>query len=310
MKLVLRFWQQDRRAACGLIAVGAYLMVARLTFGNRPEQVVLCALMAAACLWSAGTRRFAVGMLPFLLMGMVYDCLRLAQPLVASLPIWVAEPYLLEKTVFGLGSGPGRITLNELFARHNWPGVDLACGVAYMIYLYIALGFAVAIALAGRRHERLLARYGWTFFFVNVAAFLTYCFLPTAPPWYVAAHGLGPADVTTAPNPAALVRFDAMVGIRYFHEFYSRSSDVFGAIPSLHCAYPLVVFLYARELRRKWLSVTLLAFWLLVMFSAVYLQHHYVVDALLGTLYAAGGYLIERAGSASQQAASGQPSPA
>jgi membrane-associated phospholipid phosphatase len=234
-------------------------------------------------------------MLPFLLMGMVYDCLRLLHPLLKSLSIWVSQPYRIEKTLFGLGSGSARITLNEFFARHHWRGTDLACGVAYMVYLYVALGFAVAIALAGRRHEKLLSRYGWTFFFVNVAGFATYCLCPTAPPWYVATHGLGPADVNTLPSPAALVRFDAMVGFPYFHEFYRRSADVFGSIPSLHCAYPLVVLLYARELRNRWLTATLLGFYLLVMFSAVYLQHHYLLDALLGTLYAGAGYAIESA---------------
>ena len=96
-------------------------------------------------------------------------------------------------------------------------------------------------------------------------------------------------------SPAALVRFDALVGIPYFAGFYRRSADVFGSIPSLHCAYPLVVFLYARELGRRWLSAVLLAFYLLVVFSAVYLQHHYVLDALLGTLYALAGYAVDRA---------------
>jgi membrane-associated phospholipid phosphatase len=284
-------------------AVLVYLVVAHFTFGNRPEQVVLCALMILACLWSGGTRRFARGMMPFLLMGIVYDCLRLVNPLVKTLSVLVAPPYQIEKTLFGIGSGPARITLNELFARHHWQVADLTCGVAYMIYLYVALGFAVGIALAGRQHQRLLARYGWTFFFVNVAGFATYCLLPTAPPWYVASHGLGPVDVNTAPSPAALVRFDALVGFNYFGEFYRRSADVFGSIPSLHCAYPLVVFLYARELKRVWLSVILLAFYLLVCFSAVYLQHHYLLDALLGTLYAGAGYTIDRIRSGSPIAA-------
>jgi inositol phosphorylceramide synthase catalytic subunit len=274
------------------VAIAAYLVVAHFTFGNRVDQFVGCGLMVLAVVWSARTRRFAKGMLPFLMMGMVYDCLRLLHPLLKSFSIWVSQPYRIEKFLFGLGQGDARITLNEFFASHHWRAVDLACGVAYMIYLYVALGFAVVIALASR-HQKLLSRYGWTFFFVNVAGFLTYCLCPTAPPWYVASHGLGPADVTTAPSPAALVRFDALVGVPYFAEFYRRSADVFGSIPSLHCAYPLVVLLYARELRNRWLTATLFGFYLLVMFSAVYLQHHYVLDALLGTAYAATGYAIE-----------------
>jgi membrane-associated phospholipid phosphatase len=84
-----------------------------------------------------------------------------------------------------------------------------------------------------------------------------------------------------------------MVGVPYFAEFYRRSADVFGSVPSLHCAYPLVVLLYARELNNRWLNAVFFGFYLLVMFSAVYLQHHYFLDVVLGTLYAATGYAIE-----------------
>jgi len=292
MTLMIRCWQEDRRSCCAVLAVLAYLLLAHFTFGNRVDQFVGCGLILVAYAWSTRTRRLARGMLPFLMMGMVYDCLRLLHPLLTSLSVWVAQPYRIEKALFGLGSGSARITLNEFFAAHHWGAADLACGVAYMIYLYVALGFAVVIALAGR-HPKLLSRYGWTFFFVNVAAFATYCLCPTAPPWYVASHGLGPADIATQPSPAALVRFDAMVGIPYFAEFYRRSADVFGSVPSLHCAYPLVVLLYARELGNRWLNAVFFGFYLLVMFSAVYLQHHYLLDALLGTLYAGTAYAIE-----------------
>jgi hypothetical protein len=289
-------WREDRRLCHGLLAVPIYLLIAHFTFGNRIEQLLMCGLLILGATWGPTTRRIASAMVPFLLMGMIYDCLRLLQPLLPVLSVRVTAPYLIEKALFGIGSGASRMTLNELFSRHHWAGADLACGVAYMIYLYVALGLAVAMALAGRRHERLVTRYGWTFFAVNMAAFATYYLCPSAPPWYVATHGLGPADVNTLPSPAALVRFDALVGVPYFAEFYRRSSDVFGAMPSLHCAYPMIVFLYARELERRWLTVALFAFYLLVVFSAIYLQHHYTLDALLGTLYAMAGYAIERGG--------------
>src|SRR2546421_9591956 len=116
MSFVVRCWREDRRLGCGVVAALAYLLVARLTFGTRPEQVVVCGLLVVAAAWSAGTRRFARGMMPFLLMGMVYDCLRLLNPLVSKLSVWVAGPYQLEKALFGLGSGAQRITFNELFA--------------------------------------------------------------------------------------------------------------------------------------------------------------------------------------------------
>jgi hypothetical protein len=129
---------------------------------------------------------------------------------------------------------------------------------------------------------------------VNVAGFATYYIYPAAPPWYTAAYGLGPAQLGVSASPAAGIRWDQLTGLHYFAGFYGRSADVFGAIPSLHVAYPLLVALYASRLRRVLLDVIHFGFFGLVCFAAVYLQHHYVVDVLTGVLYALLGYGVER----------------
>jgi membrane-associated phospholipid phosphatase len=110
----------------------------------------------------------------------------------------------------------------------------------------------------------------------------------------VASHGFGPVDAAAAPSPAALVRWDAMTGIPYFKHFYAQSSDVFGAMPSMHCAYPMLLLLYARELARPRLVAALILFQLVMCFSAVYLQHHYMTDVLAGTAFAVLAYRLER----------------
>src|SRR5262249_1440529 len=72
----------------------AYILAMRLATGaNRPEQIVLCGLMCVLAVWSDGTRRFLLGLLPFLLFGMVYDLMHITQPLVRYLHIHVEEPY-------------------------------------------------------------------------------------------------------------------------------------------------------------------------------------------------------------------------
>jgi hypothetical protein len=267
--------------------IAGYLLTAHLTFGNRPEQFALCGLMLVACVWSDRTRRFFRGMLPFLLFGISYDCLKLLQPLLPSVEVQVEWPYLFDKILFGVTTDDGRLSLGELFGQHHWAAVDFVCGLAYLLYLYVVIGLGLYLAVAKADDERnLLARFGWTFLFVNLAGFLTYFLFPVAPPWYVAVHGLGPVDPMARPDSAALVRWDQLTGIPCFATLYARSSDVFGSVPSLHCAYPMMAFLYARELRKRWLDVTLLSFWVLVVFSAVYLQHHYVLDTILGTAYA------------------------
>jgi hypothetical protein len=242
-------------------------------------------------------RSALLDMFPFALFAAVYGLLGLAQGFVVRHGVEVWRPYWFDLTVFGVGRWPDRLTLNELFARHHWPLVDFVTGVAYLSYIYAVLGFAVVIAAtdrspAGARRIRAL---GWTFLGVNLAASVTYLLCRVAPPWYVAAHGFGPVvDAATPASPAALARWDALVGVPYFRQFYAHASDVFGSMPSMHCAYPMILLLFGLELRRLRWTAALIAFQLLMCFSAVYLQHHYVADEIVGMAYAAAGYAAER----------------
>jgi predicted RND superfamily exporter protein len=279
-----------------LLGIAAYLGVAAATFGLRLEQPLIAAVMILLCVWSVRSRQIFTGLLPFFVFGVIYDLSRLAQPLLRHLTVHVREPYRFDQIVFGVSTAVGRLTPNELFARHHWPAVDFITGVSYIVYIYWALAFAIYLLMFRRDDfgRSLLARLGWTFAAVNVVGFATYYLYPAAPPWYVAAHGFGPADLSVHASPAAAARWDALTGIPYFANFYGRAADVFGAIPSLHVAYPLLVFLYARELRRRGLDVANFLFYLVVCFAAVYLQHHYVLDVMVGTAYGLAGFGVER----------------
>jgi len=120
--------------------------------------------------------------------------------------------------------------------------------------------------------------------------YTTYYWFPAAPPWYVSLHGLGPANLSVAPNPAGAIRFDELLGTHFFTEMYGRSADVFGAIPSLHVAYPLLSLLYALELGS--LRTFTFVFYAIMCFSAVYLNHHYVLDILWGSTYTVLVYVL------------------
>jgi membrane-associated phospholipid phosphatase len=286
-----------RRAGIRFLFAAAYLVtVARLGMDG-PAHWLAATMFVAVPVTIPPASRMLLAAFPFALFAAVYDLLRLARRFVVASGVHVAGPYRFDRWAFGLGGPHGPRSLNELFAAHHWPAVDFVTGVAYLSYIYAVLAFAVFIAVidrtaAGERRTRAL---GWTFFGVNLAATLIYLACPVAPPWYVAAYGFGPVDPATPASPAALVRWDAMVGVPYFARFYAHASDVFGAMPSMHCAYPMLLFLYARELGRPALTRALAAFQVLMCFSAVYLQHHYVTDVVVGTLIALAGYRLERA---------------
>lgn len=276
----------------------AYLLAMRLAQGeNRPEQFLLLPLVVGLAVWSDATRRFYTGLLPFLLFGIVYDLMHLTQPLVRYLHVHVEEPYHFDRRFFGIATAGGILTPNEYFQQHNWPVADFFTGISYIVFVWWAIGFAAYLALF-RRDEagrRLLLRFGWTFLLMNVAGFVTYYVYPAAPPWYVADYGLGPANMDARSSVAGAGRFDALVGIPYFAGFYGRSADVFGAIPSLHVSYPLLTFLHGRELGKRWLDVASFGLFSLVCFAAVYLNHHYILDVLLGIAYTLVAWGAERA---------------
>ena len=277
------------------IAAAYLLLLARLGL-NGPLHWILAAVYVASWISPPRLRSALLDALPFALFGAAYDLLRIARHFVVAHGVEVWRPYWFDLIVFGVGPQHDRQTLNEIFAHHHWPLVDFITGLAYLSYIYAVLGFALFVALvdrsvAGARRIRAL---GWTFFGVNVAASLTYLLCPVAPPWYAATRGFGPVDPATPASAAALLRWDQLVGIPYFQHFYARASDIFGSMPSMHCAYPMILFLFALELRR-WPSIVALgAFQLLMCFSAIYLQHHYVSDVIVGMLYALCGYAAER----------------
>ncbi|HET9597214.1 MAG TPA: phosphatase PAP2 family protein [Anaeromyxobacteraceae bacterium] len=270
------------RRRLGPPALGLLYIAVVAALGGLRQDHVLVGLLGLLDLYNEKSRLFLRIFLPFILTGVVFDGMRYFYWQGIEGHVRVAEPYLAERAWFGVG---GR-TLNEVFLDHHWPIADLLCGLAYLTYVgeYLVLAFFAFF----RNRLDVAVLLGRSFFLVNVMGFVTYFVYPAAPPWYVTQYGLGPARMDVKPEAAAAHRFDQLLGTHFFDSMYGRGVDVYGAIPSLHVAYPfiaLVVAFAVRELRfARWPAV---AFFLLMCFSAVYLQHHYVIDAVLGVAYAA-----------------------
>jgi membrane-associated phospholipid phosphatase len=224
--------------------------------------------------------------LPFWLVGALFD----AQPAWLGLrgKIHVADLYALELRFFAVSMGGAHRTWAEFFTAHPVPALDVISGLGYATYLAQAFGVAIALYLIARDRFHSLA---WAFLIANVLALVGYMAYPAAPPWYVMQHGLGPADLTVPPSAAGAGRFDALLGTSYFASFYSRNPNVFGAMPSLHAAYPLLVLIHTWGLGPAW-RIGAAAYAALIAFAAVYLAHHYVVDVLAGVLVAVASSAI------------------
>ena len=257
----------------------AYLGWTAATTGLRLEHFAIVGVFGA--LFSMPkTAPFARLAMPFLVAGILYDNFRLVVDLRGT--IRVDELYQAELAWFGVETSEGRTIWPWLLKSYTHPALDFICGITYLLYLPQTFALGALLYFVDRPRMVVLA---WSFLLVNILGLITYLVYPAAPPWYVMDYGLGPAILDAQPSPAGTARFDALLGVTIFEQFYSRSANVFGAMPSLHCAYPTVAFLTVMGKGPFW-AIPAGLFALLMMFSAVYLQHHYIWDVVVGVLYA------------------------
>jgi hypothetical protein len=157
---------------------------------------------------------------------------------------------------------------------------------------------------------RAVQRFAWIFFLTNVAGFVTYHVYPAAPPWYYHAHG---CEISMTALPSAgprLEHLDAVLGIDYFKGMYGRSSDLYGAVPSLHVAYPLLIVIEGWR-AFGWVGRALSLVFLVSMgFAALYLDHHWVIDVLLGSFYCVSAAALVRFVEARASGSGEEPTPA
>jgi hypothetical protein len=270
----------DRWPWIATALAAGHLLYAGLALGLRTEHVVADVLFGLAAWCGPFGRRFTRLVLPLWIVGLLYDSLRLMNGLKG--PIRVGELYELELRWFGVRVDGVRRVLPDVFLKWTHPVLDLVCGFAYIAYLLQPILFFVYFVVRDGHRARRLA---WGFLALNVLGIATYLAYPAAPPWYVQEYGPGPARLDAPPSAAGAARFDELTGIPLFSSFYSRSPNVFGAMPSLHAAYPILVLGTVLGMGALWVAGCSV-FAALVAFAAVYLRHHYVWDILVGWLYA------------------------
>ena len=269
----------------GVFMIGYVLYTQVLNYQTvRVDQALIGGILIL-CSYQHNCRLFLRATLGMWLVGVMYDSLGSITPHVHKVNPPRAKPvYYLEMALFGITRSDGTVvTPPEWWMDHYHTWLDLPCAFAYCVYLWQAIGYAIYLYASGRKY--MLRKHAWSFWLVNMLGFVTYFIVPASPPWYKVNHGLvEPVDMSVKSNPARLVAVDDYLGINYFGAFYGRSSNVHGALPSLHCAYPLLTWLYSIEVFPR-ANILFALNAALTGFAAVYLCHHYVIDVLLGVLY-------------------------
>jgi membrane-associated phospholipid phosphatase len=256
-----------------MAADGAASSVARSASSSVVQPVRRAALHPAV--------EFLIYASPFFFSGFCYEAYRRLVPFLRG-NVHVADLFALEARLFSVTTSEGTRTLSDIVAANTHPFLDVIAGVTY--FLFMLEVFIVAGYLFFRARP-MMFELSVSFVLMNFAGWTLWLVYPAAPPWYVDAYGLGPAALDAASSPAGLARVDALLGFPLAASFYSKSANVFGAMPSLHVAYATFVAWMVFPLRGA-LRWGTLAFAVSMAFSAVYLRHHYILDVIAGMLLA------------------------
>lgn len=227
------------------------------------------------------TRIFLFLGLPFVLKDIIFDLLRFV-PFDWLKPLHIHELYLWEKSLFGF-------LPHEYLAQHLTFAMDMMTALIYFIHEPIAI--LMILILWNFISIEKAQRYAVAYLLMNLLAFVTYLLYPSAPPWYVTQYGFSSPLLPIFGSPAGLASFDQFLGFPFSKSIYQFNPVVFGAIPSMHAGFAMLEFLYSFSLGKKW-SFFFGGYFIAMCFSAVYLQHHYVLDLLMGSLYAIFAYIL------------------
>jgi membrane-associated phospholipid phosphatase len=265
-----------------------YLLVSYLLVGFKTDQVFLILICTGFYYFSVQTRKFIIGFSIFIVFWIIFDYLK-AFPNYKYNSVHITDLYAWEKQWFGFVSDGTLVTPNEYWLKNSRIFLDIMSGLFYLLWVPVPIVFSVFLFLTNRKRQFLY--FLLTFLLVNLLGFVGYYLYPAAPPWYLQQYGTEFLENTPS-NPAQLIKFDQFFNLPVFQTLYSKGSNVFAAMPSLHSSYPLIVIYYGIKNRLGKINIFFAVVVVGIWFAAVYTSHHYVLDVLAGILTAVIGNLL------------------
>lgn len=199
--------------------------------------------------------------------------------------IWGCELQRLDATLFSFGTG---LAPPDLLSPHHSPAADLFFALPYTLFWAVVVIYAVLLYF---RDLPTMRRFLWLLALIHLAAMVLWLALPSAPPWYVRDHGCM-INPEALPSAAGLAHLDERFGITYFAEFYSRAPTAFGALPSLHVAFPVAALFAAWSSTALPGRAVLLALSGWMVLASVYLDHHWLIDGMVSILLIAVFHVV------------------
>jgi len=308
---LLKAWWHSLRAShrlrytrlIGIVVVIAYLALMKLGAHNvRPDHFFFTMLIFV--LFMGERRNFLLHWGPFALFWFNYDMLR-GMPGYIATRVNVENVYNTEIKVLGwlLDGKIPTFVLQEYRAEHagEWfvKVINLICGGFYANHftLTLLLGWLLYWKV---EDKTLFRQFAFTFVVTSYAALATFILFPAAPPWWVWKHSpeggplcfKQPTIIDWEVSAAGLIDVDRILRFNFFTTAYKMfNPNPFAAVPSLHAAYSVCLAVFAtRKFGKKGavLWVWPIGMW----FSSLWLNHHYIIDLLLGLIYLVPFYTL------------------
>lgn len=247
--------------------------------GIAPDRYAFVLLLASLLI--KRTRSFILDWIPFLFILLSYDFLR---GFADNLNQRVNYYSLIDMERVLFKSIP-TIELQKIFYNPaSLSLIDFLASIFYLLHFALPLSFGFILWLYNRSYFK---KFVTGILFLSYSAWITFLIYPAAPPWLASNEGYLPKvykimDQTLSVFPD---RWDLPT---IYHNF---NPNPVAAMPSLHAAYPLLVFLFALKFF-KLKALLFFPYVLATWFSIVYLGEHYMVDIIAGAFYAVIFYFV------------------
>ncbi len=213
--------------------------------------------------------------IPFIAIIVVYDSLR------GLVPYFVHNVHFFEMidfdTFIGFGQLP-TVRLQHLLYHGQLQWFDFYLLSSYLLH-FIAPYIVGVLIWRARPHG--YWRFISALLLLSFSGFITYLLFPAAPPWM--ASNVGYTDHIIKLSNNIFIAW----GLQNFSVVFSHlNANQTAAIPSLHAAYPFLDLLIIYRLFGKKWAIPFAIYPLSVWFGVVYLGEHYVIDVILGIIYA------------------------
>ncbi len=209
----------------------------------------------------------------------VADC---AKPHHLTSRAHLTEPIAVDK-LLAFGKVPTVWLQEHLFTAGTAHWYDALIVPVYLSHFLVSLVLAIALWCV---NYPLFRRYLSVLVTLTVAALSTYLLYPMAPPWMAAANGyLGDGAMHRVVQETVTTLGGSTAGSVV--EKGAAYSNPVAAMPSLHAAIPMMLLLLFWGHVHTRGRIVLVLYAGTMSFALVYGGEHYVIDVLMGWLYAA-----------------------